>query len=84
MTPSVVDHYMYFHAERPARALAKVLADRGWSVVVRESDPDWLLLASQHADGIEAIDAQTRELEALCAAEVGTYDGFERDVIQRR
>lgn len=72
-------HYLYFPKESTASTVANRLKDAGYAVEVRESPPQWLVLARHELPDQAALEASGTDLERLAASEGGEYDGWERE-----
>ena len=79
--PRHVLHFLYFPAERDARAVAELASEAGWSVAVEppgERVADWTV----RADGTRVVSSTTVEsfrawFEHVAEEHAGEYDGWE-------
>jgi regulator of ribonuclease activity B len=72
-------HYLYFPTEEMAGVVANDLRAAGCGVEVRESTPQWLVLAHDELTEQDALEARAERLEELAGANGGEYDGWERE-----
>jgi hypothetical protein len=71
--------YFYFVDESQTQPLIKYLKSKGFKIVSRASDDQWLVLASRFLTSLEImfLDNNLEEIAVKYGAE---YDGYERNV----
>lgn len=76
---ALVSHFLYFPAAAAAALAADDLRNFGFSVEVRESAGQWLVLASgMFARASPGSAAIAKEVERVALQRGGDYDGMER------
>lgn len=81
-----IDFFFYFPDQASAEAAVADLASLGYRIIDAgraANGSDWQVHAHrQMVPGLEAMNASTRQLEALGAKHGGTYDGWGTSVVE--